>query len=81
LVFIGIATGGAYLGTNEFVARQQDEGYAMRLLGAQLGSPVCSQATRELIAAGAGNADTASPEQRATYDRAARNVLQACPAA
>jgi hypothetical protein len=68
LLALSVATAGVYLGTNEFVARQQDDGYAMRLLGARLGSAVCSQAARELVAAGPG----------AAYDRAARNVLQAC---
>lgn len=81
LLVISIATASAYLGTNEFVARQQDEGYAMRLLGAQLGSPTCSEAARDLVAAGDGAVPTASPELQATYDRAARNVVQACSAA
>ncbi|HLZ28270.1 MAG TPA: hypothetical protein VKV73_13205 [Chloroflexota bacterium] len=81
LLAIGAATAGAYLGTNEFVARQQDEGYAMRLRGARLGSPVCSQAARDLVAAGDGAAPTASPERQTAYARAARNVLQACSAA
>jgi hypothetical protein len=78
LLVIGIATAGAYLGTNEFVARQQDEGYALRLVGARLGSPVCSTAARELVAAGDGATTSASAQQRGAYDRAARNVVQAC---
>jgi hypothetical protein len=78
LLALGVATAGAYVGTNELVARQQDDGYAMRLLGAQLGSPACSQAVREMVAAGDGTAASASAAQRATYERAARNVLQAC---
>jgi hypothetical protein len=78
LLVIGIATTGTYFGTNAFVARQPDRGYAMRMLGAQPGSPVCSDAARALIAAGDGAAATATPEQQATYNRAARDVVQAC---
>jgi hypothetical protein len=78
LLVISITTAGAYLATNEFIARQQDEGYAMRLLGARLGSPVCSQAARDLVAAGDGAVPTATLDLQAAYDRAARTVVQAC---
>jgi hypothetical protein len=78
LMAIGVATAGAYMGTNEFIAQRPDNAYAMRLLGAGLGSQVCSQAARDLVAAGDGAVPTASAELQATYNRAARSVLQVC---
>ena len=78
LLVIGISTAGAYAGTNEFIAQRPDNAYAMRLLGAGLGSQFCSQAARDLVAAGDGAVPTASPEQQAAYTRAAGTVLQVC---
>jgi hypothetical protein len=75
---IGITTAGAYLGTNEFIARRSENVYAMRLLGAGLGSQLCAQAARDMVAAGDGAAPTASAELQTAYSRAERTVLLVC---
>jgi hypothetical protein len=78
LLVIGMATAGAYLGTNALVGeRHPDDSLAMLPLGGP-GTPVCQRATRAFVDAGDGAQLSAPPELRAAWDRAARGVLQAC---
>ena len=79
LLVIAVATTGMYAATNSLRAASASgpSGYAMLPLG-ELGSPTCTRAARDLVAAGDGTHADASTEQRAAYDRAAAAVLAAC---
>jgi hypothetical protein len=79
LLLIATATAGVYWGTNAVfgVSARADETYAMQSVG-ELGSPTCTLAVRALVDAGEGSAPEATPEQRAAWDRAARDVRRAC---
>jgi hypothetical protein len=81
LLLIATATAGVYWGTNAAFGMHgdADQSYAMQPLG-ELGTPACTLAVRALVDAGDGSAPDASSEQRAGWDRAARDVKRACGA-
>ena len=78
LFLIAVFTAGMLWAANAYVGRP-DTGpeLAMRVFGG-LGSSVCTQATRELVAAGDGSASAASAELKARFERASSTVLEAC---
>jgi hypothetical protein len=76
---IALATALAFWWTNALVAGPRESTSTLAMLPLDdIGSVACSHATRELVAAGAGAADTATDEQRDEWDRAAAAVLRAC---
>jgi hypothetical protein len=74
LLILGIATAGAYVGTNEFVARQQDEGYRSLIVSASLGLALIVMFGGAASAASARDGRGLSHDQRRQLETIARDT-------
>ncbi len=79
ILVIMAATSVSYFWSSNLVSSDtlSQANLAMQPIG-ELGSPVCTRATRALLAVAAGASADATPQDRQAWERASRAVLLAC---